>query len=199
MWRADYIPEPPLEPEDAWARFPQLDPYGEAFESAEAFSIDNDQKADWALRKIKAERDELQRLTELHDAEVAELDAKLDEAQRRCDSRTGHLLGLLERYFSTVEPRRTKTTEQYKLLNGSLVRKPGGVDYERDDEALADWLRQDPGKENLLNIKITPRWGMVKRLVQGDPETGAVTFAETGEIVPGLTAVRKPDSFDVKF
>jgi len=170
-----------------------------AYEINETFTVDSDKKADWALRKIKAERDELQRLTELHDAEVADLDAKLDAAQKLCQSRTGYLLGLLETYFNTVETKKTKTMEQYKLLNGSLVRKLGGVDYERDDEALTDWLRNSPDKEDLLNIKITPRWGMVKRLVQGDPETGAVTFAETGEIVPGLTAVRKPDSFDVKF
>jgi hypothetical protein len=170
----------------------------ENMENNEHFVIDNDQKADWALRKIREERSELERLSELAAAQKAEIDFRLDAAKKRCEQETGSLLALLGAYFDTVPHRKTKTQEQYRLLSGSLVRKLGGIDYQRDDGKLTGWMMEHEFDE-LVDVKVTPKWGSFKRLLTADPETGVVVLAETGEVVEGLKAERKSDTFDVKY
>jgi hypothetical protein len=163
----------------------------------ERFVIDNDQKADWALRKIQEERAELERLGELATAQKAEIDARLSAAKERCERETGSLLELLSAYFDTVPHRKTKTQEQYRLLSGSLVRKLGGVDYQKDEDAMVGWMRAN-GYEDMVATTYKPRWAGFKRLITGDPETGVVTVTETGEVVEGIKATRAPDKFDIK-
>jgi len=163
----------------------------------ETFVIDNDQKADWALKKIKAERTELERIKELAEAEIAELEQKIKDEQEASERRCSYLLAALELYFDSVEHKHTKTQESYKLLHGTLVRKAGGVDYLRDDDKLTGWM-QEHDYDDMVTIKTSPQWGNFKRLLSADPETGVVTVAETGEVVDGLKAVQKPDTFDIK-
>ena len=163
----------------------------------ETFLIDNDQKADWALKKIKAERTELERIKELAEAEIAELEQKIKDEQEASERRCSYLKAALELYFDSVEHKHTKTQESYKLLHGTLVRKAGGVDYLRDDDKLTGWM-QEHDYDDMVTIKTSPQWGNFKRLLSADPETGVVTVAETGEVVDGLKAVQKPDTFDIK-
>lgn len=164
----------------------------------ETFVIDNDQKADWALRKIREAREELERLKELAEAEIAELEQKIKDEQEASERRCSYLKAALELYFDGVEHKRTKTQESYKLLHGSLVRKAGGIDYQRDDDKLTDWM-QEHDYDDMVTTKVSPQWGNFKRLLSADPETGVVTVAATGEVVDGLKAVQKPDTFDVKY
>lgn len=163
----------------------------------ETFVIDNDQKADWALKKIKAELTELERLTELAEAEIAELEQKIKDEQEASERRCSYLRAALELYFDSVEHKHTKTQESYKLLHGTLVRKHGGIDYERDDDKLTGWM-QEHDYDDMVTIKTSPQWGNFKRLLSADPETGVVTVAATGEVVAGVKAVQKPDTFDIK-
>jgi hypothetical protein len=170
----------------------------EIMENNERFVIDNDQKADWALRKIKEERSELERLSNLAEEEKAEIDFRLDVARKQCEHETGFLLEQLGAYFDTVPHRKTKTQEQYRLLSGSLVRKIGTIDYQKDEEKLAAWMQAN-GYSDMVATVVKPKWAGFKRLLCADPDTGVVTVAETGELVEGITAQRKPDTFDVKF
>lgn len=168
------------------------------FEHNEAFTIDNDTKADWALRRIREEREELARLETIAQDQIGEIVQRLEAARNRCEQSTGRLLGLLDAYFDTVPHKSTKTQDKYQLLSGALVRKRGGIDYQRDDAALVDWM-MDNDYDEMVTMTTKPQWGSFKRLLHGDPETGVVTLADTGEVVPGLTAIQKPDTFDVKY
>ncbi len=159
----------------------------------EAFVINNDSKADWAIRKIKDERTERDRLMALADEQIRELQEKKKKLAERCDARTGHLSALLRFYFDTVETATTKTQSSYKLLSGKLVLKKQQPEYQRDETALLDWAKTNtPG---LVQVKESVAWGELKKLTSLDGEM--VVLTETGEIVSGVVAVPRDDVFEV--
>lgn len=159
-----------------------------------AFTIDNDRKADWAIRKIKTERAERDRLVALADEQIRELMEKKRELTERCETRTAHLGMLLRLYFDTVETTATKTQETYKLLSGKLVLKRQAPEYQRDETALLPWAKENmPG---LVQVKESVAWGELKKLTALDGES--VVLAETGEVVPGVVAVHREDVFEVQ-
>lgn len=161
------------------------------------FCINDDSKADWAIRKLREEKEELDRLEVLAAQRKSEIDAQMEAEHRRYERRTSYLQDGLKAYFDTVDHRETKTKSTYKLLSGTLVRKKGGMAYNRNDSALADWM-QSNGYSDLVKVEKKPMWGSFKRLLKST-ESGAVVLADTGEIVEGVTTERKPDVFSVDF
>lgn len=166
-------------------------------QAPQRWSITDDGCADWALKKIKTERDELERITALAEQEIARLKEQVEKAQRRYEQNTAFLTSMLEQFFDTVEHKRTKTgTESYRLLHGQLVRKPGGFKPEPDHEKLVAWLRQN-GYENLVKVEESARWGDLKKQITF---TGTIaTITETGEIVEGVNVTETAPAFSVKF
>lgn len=158
------------------------------------FRIADDGAADWALQKIAAERRELARIEELGKAQIAAIEEKIDAARHRCQNNTAFLISKLGQYFDTVEHRKAKTQESYRLLSGTLILKKGKPKAEHDDEKLAEWLQANGYTQY---IKPAPKWGEVKELLNLEPGS-MVTMAETGELVEGVTVVQLPDTFDVK-
>ena len=166
-------------------------------QAPQCWSITDDGCADWALKKIKTEKDELDRITALAEQEIARLKEQVERAQRRYEQNTAFLTSMLEQFFDTVEHKRTKTgTESYRLLHGQLVRKPAGIKPEPDHEKLVAWLRQN-GYENLVKVEESARWGELKKQITF---TGTIaTITETGEIVEGVNVTETAPAFSVKF
>lgn len=173
------------------------DAEAEEQQPAKRWSITDDGCADWALKKIKAEKDELDRLTELAQAEIARIQDKLARAQRRYEQNTAYLTSMLAMYFNTVPHKVTKSgQESYQLLNGKLVLKPAGVKAEPDDTALVSWLRQN-GMEDMIKVEEKAKWGDLKKKLRF---VGTVaTIEDTGELVEGIKVIETPPQFSVKF
>lgn len=160
------------------------------------WSIDNDATADWALQKVAAEEADYARLEEIAKAQKAAIDAKLAEAKKRMENNTSFLRGCLLQYFETVPhtQNKSKTSESYKLLSGSLVWKYDGKKPEHNDAELLKWL-----EENGMNeyIKKEVKWGDFKKLLDLSTQTVA-TVKETGQVVDGVKFVTDEGSFDIK-
>lgn len=159
-------------------------------------AVTDDYSADTTLQQIKEARAERDRLIELCQIKKAELDSRIEELKAKCDNTTAPMLEALRAYFETVPHKETKTQAKYQLLSGALVYKRGGVDVQRDDEALTRWL-EDNGMDGYVKVKKTPMWGELKKTLTLDPETGVCT-TEYGQVVDGLTAVTTEGRFDVK-
>ena len=97
----------------------------------EKWTIDSDEKAEWALKKIREETEERDRLMKLANAEQEKLTARIAEIDKAYEDGTSYLKYMLNQYFETVPHKSTKTTEKYALLSGTLVRKKGGIEYKR--------------------------------------------------------------------
>lgn len=144
----------------------------------ERFVIRNDQMAEWAMGKIAQANADLRKWEEFYKG-------KLEQARAEAESTIAYMSGLLEEYFGTQPRRVTKTgIEKYSLPSGELVRKPGGLDYKRDEAALLAWCKQ-----NLpAAVKVTEKasWSDVKQHIK-----------ETGEIPEGVEPYQTEAAFTV--
>ena len=166
-------------------------------QQSQRWRITDDGCADWALKKIKLEKDEFDRITALAEQEIARLREQVEKAQRRYDQNTAFLTSMLSEFFDTVPHKKTKTgTESYRLLNGQLVKKPAGVKMQPDDEKLVEWL-VNSGRTDLIKVETKDKWADLKKQIE---MVGTVAMIpDTGEIVEGVDIVEVPPAFSVKF
>lgn len=166
-------------------------------QQSQRWRITDDGCADWALKKIKLERDEHDRIVALAQQEIARLTDQIAKADRRYEQNTSFLTSMLAEFFETVPHKKTKTgTESYRLLNGQLVKKPAGIKLQPDDEKLVAWLRA-AGREDLIKVETKAMWGELKKQLE---MVGTVAMMpDTGEIIEGIDVVEVPAAFSVKF
>ena len=156
------------------------------FATNEPFEIDTDAKADWALRKIREQREDAAKWRAYYLGQIA----KAEESAQQTEA---YFLGLLERYFATVPHRATKTQEAYDLPSGKLVRKAQPPAYDRDEDALLAWAKESAPE--LVETKEAVRWADLKKRLA--PAGDALADRETGEVVPGVTQTAREPIFTV--
>lgn len=156
------------------------------FVTNEPFEIDTDAKADWALRKIREQREDAAKWRAYYLGQIA----KAEESAQQTEA---YFLGLLERYFATVPHRASKTQEAYDLPSGKLVRKAQPPAYDRDEDALLAWAKESAPE--LVEVKETVRWGDLKKRLA--PAGDDLADRETGEVVPGVTQTAREPIFTV--
>lgn len=148
-------------------------------EVSESFRIQDDRKAEWALGKIREAKEELAKWEAFYGG-------KLEAIRKETQNTIDYMTFLLQQYFDTQERRVTKTgIEKYSLPSGELIRKPGGIDYQREEEPLLAWCEKNlPGA-----VKVTRKagWADVKNHIKA-----------TGEIPDGVTVVETDPVFQVK-
>lgn len=158
------------------------------------FTIDNDNTAEWALTIIKAEKMDRDRLISVCEQKIQEYQEKIEQFRQRCDNKTSYLISQLNQYFQTVERKKTKTQETYKLPSGTLKLKLPSVEYQRDDAKLLEWLKTSEMKQ-YIQTKESPKWVELKKTIQ---VAGNKVLTQDGEIVEGVTVVEKPAKFEVE-
>lgn len=162
-------------------------------EEEKGFVVDDDQKAEWCLDKIREAEAEKTKWVEFY----------TDRMKKICDredARIEWMQHLLKDYFYTVPHRQTKTQSSYQLPGGKLVMKAQGPAYERDDVRLLAWLHENR-MEEFVNKKETVDWSGLKKALETDEglaiSEGCVVSPD-GEIVPGITVVERPNIFKVE-
>lgn len=176
-----------------------IDDFEEATAMAdrEAFSVDTDSKAEWAIKKINERRDERDRLVKVCEEQIAEYRVKADAYKEKCERDVEYYIIQLEQYFQTVPHHVTKTMEKYALPSGNLIMKQKEPEYKRAD-TLAEEL-EAKGLDGFLKVKKVENWAELKKIIQIiDGRAMAVT--EDGEAIPldGVTATPGRTVFEVK-
>lgn len=160
----------------------------------EPFRIDNDQKAEWALAKIREEQAEAMRIMNVCKSMILHYEEQMKKAEEGLEKKTAYLKGQLEQYFEMVKKKRTKTQEVYKLPSGTLRRKYPKPEFKRDEDKLLQWLK-DRQMSEYIKIKESPDWANLKKMVQ---IAGDKVVDEDGEIIEGVTIVDRPPVFEVE-
>ena len=156
--------------------------------------IADDACADWAVSKIAEERAELARIKALADEQISRIMEKVQAAEKRCENGTAYLTYKLAEYFKTVPHKKTKTTESYRLLSGTLKMKIGGVTMKQNDDKLLEYLKVS-GNSDMIQTTEKPKWGEFKKRLE--IMGGQIVDTTTGEIVEGVEIVQKADAFSV--
>lgn len=156
-------------------------------EQQTGFTVDDDRKADWCVRKIQ----ELEADTARWQEYYAE---QLERIRAQNDSSIVYFKELLSAYFAQVPHKVTKTAESYKLPNGTLRLKQQQPEYARDEPTIIEWARQNAPElvEDVPKLK----WADLKKLGRADGEQ--LIIPETGEVVPGVKIVERGRTFVVE-
>lgn len=174
------------------------------------FVIDTDERAEWALKKIAMERVEMDRMKDVCNRMITSYQKKIEEAEARYESKTNYLLGMLQRYMSTVQTKDTKTQKTYALPSGKLKIKFQKPEYVRDDEKILLWAKNN-GYKDFIRTEEKLQWGEFKKVT--DIKKDAIVDEETGELigytpyyvidtngnkVEGVTVVEREPVFEVE-
>lgn len=160
------------------------------------FRIQDDNQADWALRKIARARQDMKEAEETAAMEIEKINRWLD-GQRDESLRTELFFTvLLQEYY---EPRFMTNPDKktYKLPSGKVQRRTQQPLFDRDNEALLAWLKQR-GMTDYVEVKETPKWGELKQQVQVVGEHVVIKDGPLkGEIIDGVEVVHRPPIFRV--
>ena len=107
----------------------EFDEATELTEEEQRFVVDDDQKAEWCIRKIAEAKKEMMDWIDFYVAQTEKVTGK-------CQRRIQFFEAMLEKYFSSVPHKVTKTQESYQLPSGKLVVKKQAPDFDRNDEVL---------------------------------------------------------------
>ena len=166
-------------------------------EQKQMFTIDNDNKAEWAIRKVQEIRAERDRLINVCRSQIEEYEAKEERYAKQAENEEGYFIALLHQYFETVPHKETKTQAKYVLPSGSLIRRSKPMQYDRAD-TLTDEL-EAKGLESFIKTKKEPDWANIKEHIQIISDVVNV-ITDDGEVVPleGVTTTPGASIFEVK-
>jgi phage host-nuclease inhibitor protein Gam len=153
----------------------------------EDFVIDTDEKALWALKKIKNARDDRDMWVEWYQQKIREITEQTDFA-------TENLETMLAAYFETVPHKKTKTQETYSLPGGKLILKTQNPEYKRDDKTVIEWLKAN-GQDQFVKVEEKLDWAGLKAATAAFE--GQI-MTEDGEIIPGVEVVEREPKFVVE-
>lgn len=156
-------------------------------EEEAGFQVDDDQKAEWCIRKIQEAKKEMMDWIDFYVAQT-------DKVKDKCERRIQFFEYKLMQYFGSVPHKQTKTQESYQLPSGKLVLKKQAPDFERDDELILAWLKAND-EDQYVKTKETIDWSELKKTLT---IVGEQVAGDTGEIIPGITVTERPDVFKVE-
>lgn len=158
------------------------------YETNEPFTITDDGKAEWAMKKIAEADAELERMSEWY---VAQIEA----AKQRHTETVSYFSNLLRGYMDKVPAKDTKTMRKYALPSGELIISKAKKDFTISDaDELLGWCQMNDA--TLVKVKMEPSWSAVKKRLQ--MTDAGVVDTETGLVVSGVTEMDIEESFKVK-
>lgn len=158
-------------------------------EAEECFAIDDDSKADWAVRKIAEHRAEVEKW-EKH------FETQMERIRATEQASIDYLTRLLKDYFTTVPHKATKTEESYKLPSGKIFMKAQQPKYIRDEEEMTAWAKENRPELVKTTVTETTDWNTLKKSTT-TLDDGSVVDALTGEVIPGVKAEHRDPEFKV--
>lgn len=159
----------------------------------ESFQVTDDQKANWALRKIKQFKEQQQENNLLAESEIEKINAWVESENDKAQQDIDYFQSLLANYAMSLREADPKFKSS-KLPNGRIRFKKQLPKFNYDDEALLKSLKESD-RTDLIKIKESPDKAAIKKkfVVHGskliDPDTGL--------LVEGVEIEEREDKFEV--
>jgi phage host-nuclease inhibitor protein Gam len=162
--------------------------------NAESFVIDTEEKANWALRKIRSLKEKKQDNIALAEAEISKIDAWLESVNEKVDRDAEYFQNMLAAY---AQKRRNEDSKfkSLKLPHGKIAFRKQQPKWEYDDSKLLESLKSS-GLDDLIRIKEEPdKTAIKKRLVVSGE---FAVNPDSGELIGGITIQQREDDFKVE-
>lgn len=155
------------------------------------FVVDTVDKADWAVRKINRYRAEIEKAKAEATNQTEKINkwlaAVTEENQRQVDFFQSLLAPFADQRL-TGEKKRS-----VKLPSGTIGFRKAGPKFEQDDKLLLPWAKSNT--PDLVETVETVKWDELKKTIT---VKDGKAISPDGEIIPGITATERPDTFYVK-
>ncbi|MHB8172123.1 MAG: host-nuclease inhibitor Gam family protein [Thermincolia bacterium] len=165
------------------------------------FEVTDKSSAEWVMRKIAKLNKDISEIQNIVTEQTEPLRQEIKQIEEWGQNETEKASSHVKFLESFLEPFHRKLIEidpkakTIKLPHGKMEIRKQQPKIEKDDKTLLTWLKK--GKmDNFIKTEETPKWGELKELTK--IEKGKVIYTETGEIVEGVTAIDRPDKFEVK-
>jgi hypothetical protein len=160
----------------------------------ETFKIDDNKKAEWAIKKIKEETIDAENYIKICESVINEYKIKIEERKKKLKNETEYFKNMLHEYFKTVKKKELKTKHTYELPAGALELNFKEPDYKRDEKKLIPWLKENNLKE-FVKVEEKTDWAGLKKKIK---VSGTNAIDENGEVIPGIEIKEKAPEFIVK-
>ena len=166
-------------------------------EVRERFDVDNDMKAEWVLSKIRRIRADQKKETDELTRQMQFYKDQMDMIGKKADEDVAFFESMLIPYFADRMDggftKATKTQTTYKLPTGKMVLKHQAPEFERKDEDLLPWLKEN--RPDLVKVTESANWAELKKAVK---VVGENVVTKDGEVVPGVKVTEREDKFEVE-
>lgn len=162
----------------------------EELQEDEEVLILDDLSAELEIQKIKNAEEQCERSCAWYEEMIRRAQAKRDRIRETAERN-------LRSYFDMPGlPRKSaKTQVSYELRTGKLVLKAQEPEYDRQEDQLCKWLK-DNGKAGMVKTKESADWKELKKELKVAPDGKSMITAD-GEIVPGITVIEREPKFTV--
>lgn len=172
----------------------------QAPENPTRFTIDSDDLADWAVRKIIRYQSRADKAKKLAKEQIARIEAWLQDVTIDSEQRISYFEMVLQPYIEQqLAGGKAKT---YKLPSGSVQLAKQSPEFEvgvdkagADTPELIEYAQKSAPE--LLKIKETVNWGELKKQLIVT-ESGHVVHGQTGEVLPFIRGTIRPDKLNIK-
>jgi phage host-nuclease inhibitor protein Gam len=173
------------------AEFEVTDPEdSEIIPTREPFKIDNDGKADWAMRHLAASNAKKAENARLYESEVHRLQVWLERANRPIESEIQFFEGSLTQYASSERAENDRKT--LDLPHGKVKSRLVPAKFVVEDKvAFLDWAKVTKN-ESLIRVTEAPD---AKAMNESLTKTDGVVLSQGGEIVPGVSVTQESINF----
>lgn len=159
----------------------------------QAWAIDGDNTATWALRKLAAQRDEIDRIDAAADAEILRVKQWAEDAKRQPERAAAFFEAKLIDYRRRLEAENPNLPKTYRLPAGDIAVRAGRSSVKVTDEsAFVDWAQDNAPHALTYKPKVSGLKGMDRA------DDGHLVEPETGELVPGVVEVTADPTYSVK-
>ncbi len=150
---------------------------------------DNDDSAEWCLKKISAYQEERREKEKFYKEQIAKLDAWLESATKPLDMNIEHFQNLLHLYADKkLEGQKKRTVS---LPSGKFGFRKSQPEIARDETVLLPFCKKS--YPDAIRTKETVDWAALKKRCTVTDK--GVIDPTTGEILPGVTVTPRPDKF----
>ena len=155
-------------------------------EERERFVVDDDQKASWALRKLRGIKAHKAANQAIADEEIARINQWLADANSSLDRDEQYFTGMLTAYARICRERDDR--KSVVLPYGKIGSRVGQPKWNVDNDVFMKWL--EANHKELIRVKTEPNLAEAKKVLEIVGEN-AVDPA-TGEVAEGIQ-ILKPD------
>ena len=162
-----------------------VDPLPGEADDRERFTVDNDRKATWAVRKLTMYQQRIVQAQQIADDEMARIQEWLDRQLNRDANDIAYFEALLTRY--ALAQRSDHDRKSVDTPYGIVKTRVGQPKYTVfDAEAFFAWARSS--RPDFIRVKEDVDLAALKgaSTLENTPTLGLVAVTDDGEIVPGV-------------